>query len=54
MAAMLDWFPSVNFLTNAWVDWSDFLVTHWGNWRKVNFVDQLRHSSEMAATLTFH
>jgi hypothetical protein len=29
-------------------------VTHWGNWRKVNFVDQLRHSSEMAATLTFH
>jgi hypothetical protein len=21
---------SVYFLTNAWVDWSDFLAAHWG------------------------
>jgi hypothetical protein len=20
---------SIDFLTNAWVDWSDFLVAHW-------------------------
>jgi hypothetical protein len=28
-AAILD-FVSVDFLTNACVDWSDFLVAHWG------------------------
>jgi hypothetical protein len=28
-AAILD-LVSVDFLTNAWVDWSDFLVAHWG------------------------
>jgi hypothetical protein len=21
----------LDFLTNAWIDWSDFLVAHWGN-----------------------
>jgi hypothetical protein len=46
--AILD-LVSVDFLTNAWVDWSDFLVAHWGDWRKVPFDDQLRHSSKMAA-----
>jgi hypothetical protein len=40
---------SVDYLTNAWVNWSDFLVAHWGDWRKVPFDDQLRHSSKMAA-----
>jgi hypothetical protein len=46
------WFPSIDFLTNAWVDWSNFLVAHWGggNWRTFPFDDQLRHSSKMAAT----
>jgi hypothetical protein len=29
MATILDLF-SVDFLTDAWVDWSDFLVAHWG------------------------
>jgi hypothetical protein len=29
MAAILD-LVSVDFLTNAWVDWSNFLVAHWG------------------------
>jgi hypothetical protein len=28
-AAILD-LVSVDILTNAWVDWSDFLVAHWG------------------------
>jgi hypothetical protein len=28
-AAILD-LVSVDFLTNAWVDWSDVLVAHWG------------------------
>jgi hypothetical protein len=28
-AAIFD-LVSVDFLTNAWVDWSDFLVAHWG------------------------
>jgi hypothetical protein len=40
----------LDFLTNAWVDWSDFLVAHWCNWRKVPFDDQRCHSSNMAAT----
>jgi hypothetical protein len=26
--AILD-LVSIDFLTNAWVDWSDFLVAHW-------------------------
>jgi hypothetical protein len=30
MAAILD-LVSVDFLTNAWVDWSVFLVAHWGS-----------------------
>jgi hypothetical protein len=30
MAAILD-LVSIDFLTNAWVDWSDFLVAHWGD-----------------------
>jgi hypothetical protein len=21
---------AIDFLTNAWVDWSNFLVAHWG------------------------
>jgi hypothetical protein len=29
MAAILD-LVSIDFLTNAWVDWSDSLVAHWG------------------------
>jgi hypothetical protein len=29
MTAILD-LVSVDFLTNAWVDLSDFLVAHWG------------------------
>jgi hypothetical protein len=29
MPAILD-FVSIDFLTNAWVDWSDLLVAHWG------------------------
>jgi hypothetical protein len=29
MPAILD-LVSVDFLINAWVDWSDFLVAHWG------------------------
>jgi hypothetical protein len=29
MATILD-LVSVAFLTNTWVDWSDFLVAHWG------------------------
>jgi hypothetical protein len=29
MAVILDLF-SIDFLTNAWVDWSDILVPHWG------------------------
>jgi hypothetical protein len=48
-AAILD-LLSVDFLTNAWVDWPDFLVAHWGDWRKVPFGDHLRHYSNMAAT----
>jgi hypothetical protein len=48
-AAILD-LVSIDFLTNAWVDyWSDFLVAHWGDWRKVPF-EPFRHSSNMAAT----
>jgi hypothetical protein len=52
MAGILD-LVSVDFLTNAWVDWSGFLVAHWGkvHWGKVHFDDQLRHSSKMAATV---
>jgi hypothetical protein len=30
MPAILD-LVSVDFLTNAWVDWYDFLVAHWGH-----------------------
>jgi hypothetical protein len=41
-------FFSIDFLTNAWVDSSDFLVVHWG--RKVPFHDQCHCSSNMAAT----
>jgi 1,2-phenylacetyl-CoA epoxidase catalytic subunit len=41
---------SVDFLTNAWVNWSDFLVAHWLiDWWKVPFDDQLRQSSKMVA-----
>jgi hypothetical protein len=49
MAAIFD-LVSVDFLTNTWVDWSNFLVAHWGDWRKVPFHDQHRRSSNMAAT----
>jgi hypothetical protein len=47
-AAILD-LVSVDSLTNAWVD-CDFLVAHWGDWRKGPFDDQCHHSSNMAAT----
>jgi hypothetical protein len=32
MAAMpvILYLVSIDFLTNAWVDWSDFLLAHWG------------------------
>jgi hypothetical protein len=29
MAAILD-LVSIDFLNNAWVNWSDFWVAHWG------------------------
>jgi hypothetical protein len=41
---------SIDFHTNARVDWSNFFVAHWGDWRKVPFDNQLRHSSTMTAT----
>jgi hypothetical protein len=47
-AAILD-LVSVDFLTNAWVDWSEFWWLIGSDWRKVPFDDQLRHSSKMAA-----
>jgi hypothetical protein len=31
MAAILA-LVSVDYLTNACVDWSDFFVAHWGHW----------------------
>jgi hypothetical protein len=45
---------SVDFLTNTWVDWSNFLVAYWGEgeWRNVPYNEQLCHSSKMAATVT--
>jgi hypothetical protein len=49
MAAILD-LVSIDFLTNAWIDWSDFLWLIGGDWRKVPFDDQLHHSSKMATT----
>jgi hypothetical protein len=30
MSTILD-LVSIDFLTNAWVDWSDYLVAHWGS-----------------------
>jgi hypothetical protein len=48
MLAILD-LVSIDFLTNAWVDWSDFWWLIGGNWRKVPFDDQHRRSSNMAA-----
>jgi hypothetical protein len=27
----------LDFLTNAWVDWSDFLVAHWGQLEEGSF-----------------
>jgi hypothetical protein len=47
--AILD-LVSVDYLTNAWADWSDFFVAYWGDWRKVPFDDQQRRSFKMAAT----
>jgi hypothetical protein len=41
---------SVDYLTNTWVDCSDFLWLIGGDWRKVPFDDQLRRSSKIAAT----
>jgi hypothetical protein len=39
------------FSYQCWVhSGSDFLVAHWGNWRKVPFDNQRRRSSKMAAT----
>jgi hypothetical protein len=34
--AILD-LVSIDFLTNAWVDWSDFLVAHWGRLEEGSF-----------------
>jgi hypothetical protein len=48
MVAILD-LLSIDILTNDWVDWSNFLVAHWGDLRKVPFDDQRRRSSNMAA-----
>jgi Fe-S cluster assembly iron-binding protein IscA len=49
-AAILD-LVSVDFLTSACVDWLNFLVAHWGDWRKVPFDDKLCHSSKISAIL---
>jgi Fe-S cluster assembly iron-binding protein IscA len=38
---------SVNYLTNASVDWPNFFVAYSGEWRKVPFDDQCRHSFKM-------
>jgi hypothetical protein len=40
---------SVEYLTNAWVDWSDFFWFIRGDWRKVPLDDQLCRLSKMAA-----
>jgi hypothetical protein len=32
------------FLTNALVNWSDFLVAHWGDWRNVPIDNQRRRT----------
>jgi hypothetical protein len=52
MPTILD-LVSIDFLTNAWVDWSDFLVAHWGQlqWRKVPFNDRSSNMATMAAIL---
>jgi hypothetical protein len=41
---------SVDYLTIAWVDWSDLLWLIGDDWRKVPFHDQRCRSFEMAAT----
>jgi hypothetical protein len=35
-AAILD-FISVNYLTNAWVNWSDLFVAYWGRLEEGSF-----------------
>jgi hypothetical protein len=42
-------FVSVDYLTNAWVDWSNFFWRIGGDWRKIPFDDQRRRSFKMAA-----
>jgi hypothetical protein len=42
-AAILN-FVSDDYLTNAWVDWSDYIVAYWGDWRNVPLDDQRRSS----------
>jgi hypothetical protein len=49
MATIFD-LVSIDYLTYAWVDWSEFCGLLGGNWRKVPFDDQLRCSSKMATT----
>jgi hypothetical protein len=49
LAAILE-LVSVDYLTNAWVDLSDSFVAYWGDWNKVPFDDQCRHSFKMATT----
>jgi hypothetical protein len=44
-------------LSNAWVDWSDFLWLIGGDWKKVPFDmfdDQRRHSFKMASQLYYN
>jgi hypothetical protein len=48
-AAIFD-LVSIDFLTNAWVDFPIFWSLIGGDWSKAPFDDQLRHSSNMAAT----
>jgi hypothetical protein len=48
-AAILD-FASVDYLTNAYVDWSDLFVAYWGDGRKVPFDDQHRRSLRIVTT----
>jgi hypothetical protein len=51
MAAIFD-LVSVDYLTNAWVNWSDFFGgSLGGNWRKVPFNDCSSNMAAMAAIL---
>jgi hypothetical protein len=52
--AILD-LVSIDFLNNAWIDWSDILVAHLAclGYLEVPYDDQCRCSSNMATTAAF-